>query len=74
MLEPDQSLKTRRSPVYPNWGWNDVDDLIDDSTTDSPWWGVENSICFSIRDVTRSQLKIPTMNSARRNLKQVIKS
>ena len=69
MLEPNQSLRTLRSPVNNNWNY--VYDLIDDSTTDSTWWDVYDLISLPIEDVTRFQLQLPTMRSIKKNLKNV---
>ena len=61
MLEPNQSLKFNGSPVYSDWGWNDVDNLIIESTTFSTWDRVRRSIRVPIEDVTLFQLQLPTM-------------
>ena len=70
MLEPNQSLKVGRSPVN-NDDWNYVDELINHSTTDSPWYGVRNLSYIPIDEVTLFQLKIPTKISIKKNLKNV---
>ena len=71
MLEPSQSLKVSGSPVNSDWDWTDVDRLIYNSTTYSTWWKVEFSIFVPIRDITSSQLRVPTIDSIYEDLKNV---
>ena len=71
MLEPDQSLKVEGSPVYPNWSWNYVYDLIMNSTTFSTRCEVHNSIRIPIRDVSYFQLRFRTKISVKKDLRNI---